>query len=425
MLRYLRTLPVILVVALAVRLFFLYDYATHHQPRALATIPFLFEPGNIAVALASGHGFANPFRVETGPTAWMTPVYPLILAAIFKLFGTYTFQAFLAAATLNALFSALTCLPLYAAAKRSFTPGIAAGATWLWAIFPNAILLPYESLFEASLSALLAASLLWATLAVADSARLRDWSLYGLLWGASLMTNASLIALLPFLFGWAEYRAHKRPGFSPKWPAAAAFAVLLCCAPWTLRNYVVFHEFVPLRSVAGLALWLGNNEAAGSLTPGRLHPIANQAERDHYLELGELPYMREKQALALDYMWSHPGTEGRMIAERFTAIWTGGSAHPIADFARARSLRFYFVVLFNLAAALGAATALVLLWRARNPYWIPLAAFPLVFPLIYYLALAPPRYRHPIDPVLLLLTAVALAHLPNYRTRPSRPLQRT
>ena len=47
------------------------------------------------------------FRIETGPTAWMTPIYPEIIARIFKVFGKYTYNAFLAAAILNILFSNL------------------------------------------------------------------------------------------------------------------------------------------------------------------------------------------------------------------------------------------------------------------------------------------------------------------------------
>ncbi len=86
--------------------------------KLLGAIPFLFEPGNIAFSIASGHGFASPFRVETGPTAWMTPIYPEILAGIFQIFGKYTYNAFLAAALLNVAFSTLTCIPLYFAAKR-------------------------------------------------------------------------------------------------------------------------------------------------------------------------------------------------------------------------------------------------------------------------------------------------------------------
>lgn len=42
----------------------------------------------------------------------MTPVYPVLLAAIFRVFGSLTFQAFLAAVALNVLFSSLVCIPL-------------------------------------------------------------------------------------------------------------------------------------------------------------------------------------------------------------------------------------------------------------------------------------------------------------------------
>jgi hypothetical protein len=347
----------------------------------------------------------------------MTPVYPVILAAIFKLFDGYSLHSFVAAAGFNALCSALTCMPLYFIARRVGGTAVAALAGWLWVIFPNAILLPYESLFDASLSTLLAALVLWQTLIVAESARLRDWLFYGTLWGVALMTNASLIALLPFLLGWAEYRAGKLQKFHYTRPAAAALAVVLCCAPWTVRNYLRFHAFVPLRSVAGLALWLGNNEQAGSNSVGGLHPISNQRERDRYVELGEIDYMREKQELALQYIASHPSAEVGLVAERFSALWTGGSTNLIRDFAHARSARFYYVVIFNLTAAILAFAGVFVLWRTASPFTLPLAAFPFAFPLVYYMALAPPRYRHPIDPELLLLAAVSLVHLSKYRQR--------
>ena len=404
------------MVALTLRFAFLWIYVAQHPARALATIPFLFEPGNIAASIATGHGFSSPFRVETGPTAWMTPVYPYLLAAIFRIFGTYTLSAFLAAAGFNVICSTLTCVPLWFLAKRvGRAENTAAIATALWAVFPNAILLPYESLWDASLSAFLATVILWATLAVADSERLRDWFGYGLLWGFSLMTNAALVSLLPFVPGWAEYQAHRRHTWSFRRPALAAAATILCCVPWTVRNYKEFHAFVPLRSVAGLALWLGNNDQAQSNSVARLHPISNQAEREKYIELGEIAYVREKQSLAIDYILSHPAAEVSLMAERFTALWTGGSTNPVRDLIHAKTARFYFVVLFNLLAAAGATAGIAVLWRERSPYAIPLTAYPLVFPLVYYFALAPPRYRHPIDPALLLLTAIAFTRLANYK----------
>ena len=87
------SLPLILVAALIIRLGFAWDYQSHTPHRALAAIPFLFESGNIAFSLASGHGFGSLLRVPTGPTAWMTPLYPLLLSGIMRLFGVYTFQS--------------------------------------------------------------------------------------------------------------------------------------------------------------------------------------------------------------------------------------------------------------------------------------------------------------------------------------------
>ncbi len=201
------SLPVILAVALAMRLAFAADFIHKNPSHALGVIPFLFEPGNIARSLATAHGFASPFRVETGPTAWMAPVYPMLLAGVFRVFGIYTYQAFLAAVALNIAFSTVTCVPIFFAGKRIGGLGFAAFAAWLWALFPNAIVLPFESLWDACLAALLAATILWATIAIVDGRRMRNWIAYGLLWGLELMTYPTLAALLPFLFGWLAYRS--------------------------------------------------------------------------------------------------------------------------------------------------------------------------------------------------------------------------
>src|SRR5205085_6620741 len=120
---------------------------------------------------------------------------------------------------------------------------IGAAAAWLWAVFPNAVMVPFEWIWDTSLSALLAAALLWSTLRLAESSRLRDWSLHGLLWGLSLLANPALGSLLPFLLGWAWLRARRQIALPASRPALAVLLIILCCAPWTIRNYFVFHRF--------------------------------------------------------------------------------------------------------------------------------------------------------------------------------------
>jgi hypothetical protein len=276
-------------------------------------------------------------------------------------------------------------------------------------VFPNAILIPVQSMWDASLSALLAATILWATLNLTESPRLRDWCGYGLLWGFALMTNATLLSLLPLLLGWIAWRARRegRPWLAR--PALAVGVVVLCCMPWTIRNYAVFHTFVPLRSILGLQLWVGNNELAKEVWLGELHPIHDTAERAKYVQLGEIAYMQEKRRDAIHFMVTHPRIEAHLFASRFVAIWTGGTPNLVRDFLRDKSLQFRGVLLFNVAIAFGTLLGILILIRRRSVYWFPVAVFPVVFPCAYYLTLSLPRYRHPIDPVLMLLTAIAVS----------------
>lgn len=419
------SLVFIALVALAIRVAFLVDFKSHNSDRAVSVIPFLFESGNIAHSVADGKGFSSPFRVDTGPTAWMTPVYPLILAAIFKVFGVYTVDAWYASVVFNILCVTLTCIPIYFAGRRigGDKRGVALGASaaWLWAVFPNAILIPVESMWEASLAALLGATILWATLALDDDRSWLGWSGYGLLWGFTLMTNASLGAVFPVLLVWLWWRARMQSRNVVPRVALTLVVTTLCCVPWTIRNYRVFHAFVPLRSVLGLQLWLGNNDQTEDIFRGNLHPIYNEAERQHYIDIGEIAYMRGKHELALRYMFSHPSREAHLSWLRFVSIWAGGAIHPVDDFIGTPDPWYRYVLAFNLFVAFATLAGAILLFVQCSTHAVPCVAFPAIFPWAYYLTLALPRYRLPIDPVSMILTSVAIIAAFD-RVRATRPI---
>jgi hypothetical protein len=121
--------------------------------------------------------------------------------------------------------------------------------------------------------------------------------------------------------------------------------------------------------------------------------------------------MHEKQTTAVHYMLSHPARETHLVTRRIISFWSGGTPTPLKDFLNVDSTWFRFVLLFNLLAASGALLGAIFLIRRGSPFWFPAAIFPLVFPWAYYLSLVLPRYRLPIDPVILLLTAIALESL--------------
>ncbi len=423
------SLLLILVVAFTARTAFAWNQERKIPRDALAVVPFAQEAGSIAYSLAAGNGFSSPFRNDTGATAWLPPVYPFLLSLIFRIFGSLSVPSLNAAVLLNILCSTATCVPIFFAGKRLSAPSaglsVAATAAWIWALLPAAILLPFEWIWDTSLSALLAALLLWFTLYLADSHRARDWCAYGLLSGLSLLTNTALGALwLPWLF-WAGFFTMRRakksadsaPASSPSRDAAAwkrpalAFAVaILCCVPWTIRNYVQFHKFIPVRSNFAFELWTGNNNIFDPHTGNAMARITIYGEVRQYTQLGETAYMQDKYRKAVLFMRTHPALEMKLMLARIIATWLG-TQHPIDDFARADSWLPRAVFLLNGIFLPGTVGGIILLYRRRDRFAFPLAFAPIVFPLVYYLTHTSLRYRHPLDPILVLLTAVSVVAL--------------
>ena len=406
------SLALILVVAFVARAAFAWDQERKIPREALAVVPFAQETGNIAYALATGQGFSSPFRNHTGPTAWLTPVYPVMLAGIFRVFGPLSIPALNAAVFLNILFSTATCIPIFYTGKRLGGLSTGALASWFWALLPSAIMLPFEWIWDTSLSALLAALLLWATLRVTESENLRDWCLYGLLWGFSLLTNVALGSLfLPWLV-WAAYRATRsnpRGARFRRWrlPLAAATLALLCCLPWTIRNYVQFHKIIPLRSNFSFELWSGNNNIFDPHTGNAMARITLYGEVRQYTQLGETAYMHDKWQKATLFIRTHPLLELKLLLGRIIATWLG-TQHPLNDFLNADFWLPRVVFLVNGLLLMGTLSGIVLLsWRGHAAAF-PLASAPLIFPIVYYITHTSLRYRHPLDPILVSLTALSV-----------------
>jgi hypothetical protein len=392
-------------------------YMSHLIPAAvLSTVPFENEVGNVASALAQGHGFCCLFREPTGPTAWLAPVYPLLVTGIFKLFGIFTLRSFYAAVFLNCLFSSLAAIPVFYSGKRIAGQQTAVLAAWLWAVFPSGIILPFEFIWDTSLSALLAAILLWRTLELGDSCRRGDGVFYGLLWGFSLLTNPALGVLLPFLLAWVLYRhlaeSHRRVPLA----AVTVSLILLVCAPWTVRNYVQFHRFIPMRSNFPYEFWSGNNELFDEHSR-ELNRITRYEQTRLYARFGENAFLADKWQKATHFVQTHPRLFIQLCAGRVVATWLG-TASPWRDFLQTDSSLARFLLLWNALALVGLIVGPVRLYLQQPIYFFPLASYPLFFPLTFYVAHTSLRHRHPCDPVVALLIAVAVLGTSNSRIPP-------
>lgn len=404
----------ICVAALVFRVAFVFYEGHQVPPQALAVVPFQNEVGSVAAALSQGKGFCCLFQQPTGPTAWIAPVYPFFLSGIFRAFGVFTVSSFYVAALFNCIFSALVCVPLFRVAERIANRTTAMAASCLWAIFPSAILIPFEWIWDTSLSALLAISLLWFTLHLADHPQRRNFILYGVFWGFCLLTNPALGAVLPFFVLWLYLRFRLvQARYASELVLSVALA-LLVCVPWTIRNAVQFHRVIPVRSDLPFEIWMGNNPIYDEHSRA-LNRITRYEQVHLYSQLGETAFLDQRGKEAREFIRSHPALCLKLASRRVIALWLGTST-PWRDFLRADSAFVRFLFGWNLLTLLGTIIGLLTLAIAKQGFFLPMVAFPLAFPLIYYFTQESLRLRHPCDPALALLVALA-ATWPWWRTK--------
>src|ERR1700733_2056762 len=416
----------IVIVAFAARFGYIiightYNFSSHkHVLTALANekdFDFGFEMGRIGRSLADGQGFSNPFNETTGPTAWEPPLYPFLIAAIFRLFGVYSRVSALVLLSLNSIFSALTCIPIFLIAKRCFDDRVAVWTAWTWALLPSVIFWCTRWVWEASLAALLLAVIFWLTLTMGDSDGTGPWLEFGLLWGIAALTNTALLSFLPVAGLWIWYHRAKlgKRCLGGVFLATVVFAA--CITPWLIRNHRTFGQFVFIRSNFGAELRLGNGPGADGTWMDYLHPTKNVAEMHRYLDLGELAYVAERKREALDYIRSDHKRFFELSLRRFIYYWAGlpkSSENAMLGF-----LRNSLFLASSVLAFWGLGRAL----RRHKPgawlfFWLVFA-----YPLVYFFVFPHPRYRHPIEPELGILILYVISEVQS-RSRGLGPQRR-
>ena len=217
---------------------------------------FGYEMARIARALVTGYGYSDPFSGHTGPTAWVPPLYPLLIAAVFKVFGIYSAASGWVMLALNSVFSAATTLAVYEIAARCYNRKVAIWSAWIWALYPAAMQYAVRWVWETPLSTFLLAAVLVLALRMrtvgeppdsAENQSTKRWLIFGLLWALIAMSNSTMLLFLPVCGLWILFGARERK-IAMLRVTAAAIVFLACIAPWVVRNWIAFHTFVPMRS---------------------------------------------------------------------------------------------------------------------------------------------------------------------------------
>jgi 4-amino-4-deoxy-L-arabinose transferase-like glycosyltransferase len=366
---------------------------------------FGFEIGRLSRSVALGRGFSQVFDAGSGPTAWWTPFFPLLLGGVFKIFGVYSSKSALVILSLNSLFSALTCRTMFLIAVETLGRRTAILSAWAWAVLPYAIYWPTHHIWDTSLSAFIVTLMILFTLRMEQSRSLLHWAAFGLLWGCIALSNAVLLSFLPIALLWI-WRTHLR-SYREYSQQLAVFGVVvvLVVTPWTVRNQRVLGKFIFPRSNFGFELYMGNH-GEGYNRGNFWGPIVNPVESEKYDRLGEIAYMADKQKLAVAFITQHPGVFVRCTLERMLFFWiTSPDEYWLWRGRNLLRMSLFLVITFSGIAALYIAH------RNRVRGVLLLGGVLFFYALVYYITHIESRYYHPIAPVIFMLTAYAVSEL--------------
>jgi hypothetical protein len=357
---------------------------------ATTVIPFGkgFEMFALATNLVERGAYANPFLVlDTGPSAFNPPLYPIFLALLMKVLRIPAFVV-LAATIGNMIANALAAAWLPRVSLFFYgdpVPGIAASLLWLMA----------AQLMPAWDAGYTAAAVLLFCLLTATTVRSDRFILFALI--AGLLAGALMLLNPVSLFVFGAWIAHLVVFRN----APLKQTVVYCCIvlvtaaslvfPWMLRNDRQIGGFV-IRTSLGITLYSSNNDCAKANLMddiqsdcfGSNQPNNNAKEAMLVRDMGELKYDRMRLADTKAWIRAHPAQFLRLTAARFRDFW----------FPRIQEHPFKIATVW--IATILSIPGLVLMIHRRVRVTLFVVGVLLVFPLTYYAVVSDVRYRYPI-----------------------------
>lgn len=390
----------------------------------------------LAQRVNDGYGFSFetnwwPATRAGEPTAHWSFLYTLYLAAVYTLFGPNPLVARLIQAVVSGILHPWLSWRI---GNRLFGNGVGLLAATLASVY--AYFVYYAGALMTETFYILA--ILWfLDIATAMGVRFQresktrsssfrcEWKYFfflGVALGVAALLRQLILLFVPFLFIWLWWRRRRKrqelstPSGSRNLIAGLALTTLtlaVMIAPWTLRNYRVFDQFVLLNTNAGFAFFWGNHPVHES----KFVPIL-PAEGPSYQDL--IPAeMRRLDEAALDrallrqgllVVVEDPIRYFRLSvsrAQEYFKFWPSSESSLVSNLARVLSFGICLpLMLIGLVAAFWDKTRNG--WRPRpsgDPVFL-LYLFVVVYTSIHLLCWTLIRYRLPVDAILIIFAAV-------------------
>jgi 4-amino-4-deoxy-L-arabinose transferase-like glycosyltransferase len=352
-------------------------------------------------SLLDGRGYSftknwYPFTPPNTPTAHWSFLYPLYLAGVYAVTGYHPLAARLVQGVVG---GALNCYLVYLIGRRVANEvtglvGAALAAVYGYFIYYNV------ALMTETFSIVLVLLTLYLSLEIKENPTFLRWLGLGFSLGVAALLRQTVLLFAPFLLFWLFWEL-KNAGIRWWYIAAPIVVIILMIAPWTIRNYLVYHEFLLLNSNAGYAFFASNNPNLG--TDWRNDVVVVPVPQE-LAGQNEAVLDRALTRKATQFILADPVRYLRLTLDKtleYFRFWPSSDSSRISNLNRVLSFGLYLpFMLLGLSLSFSH-------WRN----FLTLYLFIVIHTAIHLLSWPSPRYRLPVDAVLMVFAGLSLIEL--------------
>lgn len=341
----------------------------------------------LAVSLSQGGGYVN---TDGTAHSLYPPFYPFFLSLIYRFLG----HSYTGVKIVQSIIGAFSCVLIYLIGKRIYGFAIGAIASGISVFYPPFIMSTKLLLTELVFTFLLVLVILYL-LKIQEEPHLRRCIILGLLLGIALLTKSVMIFFPFFIVPLFIYLKKNYLDKLKRFIVLMSFFVL-SISPWIIRNYNIYHRFVPGSAHSGLGLYSSYRPAGGifGMNAAADDPVVIEANKISS-PVARSDFLIKK---TLEFIADNPSKVLLLEFKKILYFWAPFDWEIVGG----RWFNFVYAAMLPFVA-LGFIMAFKQ-FGINHPILLPIIYFQ-IMTLIFY---GSPRFRLPVEPYLFILAAVGI-----------------
>lgn len=392
------------LASLIIRIYLLYIFTVAKSVES-------WEYDQIARNIVEARGYSLNY-LGSEYKSFAPPLYPLLIAGIYYLFGIQTAPVVIT----QIILSIMTCIIIYCVAGRILPEKSAIIAFCLCLFHPGLIIYSVKKIHALNLDNFLFALTVFLVFRIKDNPRVKQFILGGFGFGITVLSRPSILAFLPPALLWLFFTLKKPLRIK----AFNSFVLLLAMAipifPWVMRNYAIHKKFILTTTNDAEVFWRGNNENASgtSFSDSKIYIL--ESDRRLHEKVKGLKEIEKRDAFmneAVKFVKNNPKKFLKLYLKKICYFWgfspASGLLYPQA-YLSVYKVFYYTMLLLGLYG-------LVCLFAKGNPEIskeiVLLVLFLLSISLFQSLFYIEGRHRWAIEPFLLIFSANGITEVFN------------